>query len=150
MLLKPTSSQDQDSTKSETIASGSSGSREGPVSQVKPLLNLTKRSDAVSAKQDSVDDSTVSKSSSQILSPTTTSPKPTQCSGNASSSSHRELEEVEYSEFDANPNVKEGECDMDQQGRDIGSDGSELTDDSDLYSDDDQDDSYSVRALMKV
>lgn len=47
----------------------------------------------------------------------------------------------------ANPYEKDGECDTDQQEEGNRSDVSELTDDSDLYSEDDQDDTYSVRPV---
>ncbi|KAA0710888.1 MAX gene-associated protein [Triplophysa tibetana] len=133
-LLKPSTStlQNQDSTKSETIASVSSGSTEGPVSQVQ-------------RKQGRAHDSKTSESTavntSQISSSIATSPKPTRSS--SFSFSHRELGELEGSDLAANPYEKEGECDTDQQEEGNGSDGSELTDDSDLYSEDDQDDTYS-------
>ncbi|XP_056624574.1 MAX dimerization protein MGA a isoform X3 [Triplophysa dalaica] len=146
-LLKPSSStlQNQDSTKSETIASVSSDSTEGPVSQVQPLLDFRKRSDMVSAKQDRAHDSKMSESSavnmSQISSSTTTSPKPTRSSPFCLS--RMELGEFKGSELAANPYEKDGECDTDQQEEGNRSDGSELTDDSDLYSEDDQDDTYS-------
>lgn len=98
----------------------------------------------VSAKQDSADNSKMSEclagNMSQISSTTT--------SGNASSFSHRELGELDHLGLVANPSVKERECDTGQQEEGTESDGSELTDDSDLYSEDDQDDSYSVRTVV--
>ncbi|XP_039529671.1 MAX dimerization protein MGA a isoform X5 [Pimephales promelas] len=131
----------KDSTKSETTVSVSSLSTEGQIGQVHEQSEL----DPV--KQNSCDVSKrMAGNVSEILSSAATYPKSRQFSGDDLAPSHSEhgaLKHLSLSEADNrdNPNVKEKDFDQtpDPEEEEIDSDGTELTDDSDLYSDDDDD-----------
>ncbi|XP_048046886.1 MAX dimerization protein MGA a isoform X2 [Megalobrama amblycephala] len=152
-LLKNASSTllNKDSTKSETTVSVSSLSTEGPIGQVH------KQSEMDPAKQNSCDDSErVTPNVSEHLSSVATSPKCRQFSGDDSAPSHNEhgaLKHLSLAETGNrdNPNVKKTDFDKapDPEEEEIGSDVTELTDDSDLYSDDDGDDTYSLSGSDK-
>lgn len=140
----------KDSTKSETTVSVSSLSTEGPIGQVH------KQSELDPVKQNSCDVSKrIAGNVSESVSSAATYPKSRQFSGDDSAPSHNEhgaLKHLSLAEADNrdNPNVKETDFDKtpDPEEEEIDSDGTELTDDSDLYSDDDREDtcSFSVRA----
>lgn len=104
------------------------------------------------AKQNSCDDSErVTPNVLEHLSSVATSPKCRQFSGDDSASSHNEhgaLKHLSLAEAGNrdNPNVKKTDFDKapDPEEEEVGSDVTELTDDSDLYSDDDGEDAYSL------
>ncbi len=139
-LLKHGSSTlyNQDSTKSETAISVSSVSTEEAVSHIR------NQSEMDPSKQYRCDGSEqIAENISELPSSGAPSSKPSQFSGGGSS-----LAETGYK---TNPKVTEKDFDIApvSDEEEIGSDVTELTDDSDLYSDDDREDTYSlsVRAL---
>ncbi|XP_059374550.1 MAX gene-associated protein-like isoform X2 [Carassius carassius] len=130
-LLKHGSSTllNQDSTKSKTAVSVSSVSTEGAVSHVH------NQSEKDPSKQKSCDSSElIAENVSELPSSAVSSPKPSQFSGDGLS-----LAEPGNR---ANPKVKETHFNIApvSEEEEIGSDVTELTDDSDLYSDDDRED----------
>ncbi|XP_016395220.1 MAX dimerization protein MGA a isoform X2 [Sinocyclocheilus rhinocerous] len=133
-LLKHGSSTlyNQDSTKSETAISVSSVSTEEAVGHVH------NQSEMDPSKQNRCDGSErIAENISELPSSGASFPKPSQFSGGGSS-----LAETGNK---ANPKVTEKDFDMApvSDEEEIGSDVTELTDDSDLYSDDDREDTYS-------
>ncbi|XDV42854.1 hypothetical protein PO909_011448 [Leuciscus waleckii] len=141
----------KDSTKSETTISVSSLSTEGPIGQVH------KQSELDPVKQNSCDVSKrIAGNVSESLSSAATYPKSRQFSGDDSAPSHNEhgaLKHLSLAEADNrdDPNVKETDFDKtpDPEEEEIDSDVTELTDDSDLYSDDDQEDTCSFSGSDK-
>uniref|UniRef100_A0A8C2E3G2 MAX dimerization protein MGA a n=1 Tax=Cyprinus carpio TaxID=7962 RepID=A0A8C2E3G2_CYPCA len=119
----------KDSTKSETAVSVSSVSTEGAVSHVR------NQSEMDPSKQKSCDGSElIAENISDLPSFAASSPKPSQFSGGGSSlaeAGNRANPKVKETHFNIAPVSEEDE---------IGSDVTELTDDSDLYSDDDRED----------
>ncbi|KTF88186.1 hypothetical protein cypCar_00008355 [Cyprinus carpio] len=119
----------KDSTKSETAVSVSSVSTEGAVSHVR------NQSEMDPSKQKSCDGSElIAENVSELPSFAASSPKPSQFSGGGSSlaeAGNRANPKVKETHFNIAPVSEEDE---------IGSDVTELTDDSDLYSDDDRED----------
>ncbi|KAK7142696.1 hypothetical protein R3I94_012146 [Phoxinus phoxinus] len=151
LLNKDSTLLNKDSTKSETTVSVSSLSTEGPIGQVH------KQSELDPIKQNSCDVSKrIAGNVSESLSSAATYPKSRQSSGEDSAPSHNEhgaLKHLSLAEADNrdNPNVKETDFDKspDPEEEEIDSDGTELTDDSDLYSDDDQEDTCSFSGSDK-
>lgn len=141
----------KDSSKSETTVSVSSLSKEGPIGQVH------KQSEIDLAKQNSCDGSErLAGNVSERLSSAATPPKSRPFSGEDSAPSHNEhgaLKHLSLAEAGnrENPNVKETDFDKapDPKEEEIDSDVTELTDDSDLYSDDDQEDACSLSGSDK-
>ncbi|XP_016133654.1 MAX gene-associated protein-like [Sinocyclocheilus grahami] len=139
-LLKHGSSTlpNQNSTKSETVVSVSSVSTEGAVSHVR------NQSEMDPSKQKSCDGSElIAENISELPSSAASSPNPSQFSGGGSS-----LAEAGNR---ANPKVKETHFNIApvSEEEEIGSDVTELTDDSDLYSDDDREDACSLSGSDK-
>ncbi|XP_065109757.1 MAX dimerization protein MGA a isoform X2 [Paramisgurnus dabryanus] len=145
-LLKPMSSTPQNQESPKTVVSATSDLTNSPASQVQGLVDLSKPPEMVST----VNTCDITKMAEQtaenalaLPSSAATSPKPTQCSGNGSSSLHSEPGQQEHSGSAANPSLKETDLDAGKEEGGISSDESELTDDSDLYSEDDEDDTDS-------
>ncbi|XP_016342732.1 MAX gene-associated protein-like isoform X2 [Sinocyclocheilus anshuiensis] len=139
-LLKHGSSTllNQSSTKSETAVSVSSVSTEGAISHVR------NQSEMDPSKQKSCDGSElIAENISELPSSAASSPNPSQFSGGGSS-----LAEAGNR---ANPKVKETHFNIApvSEEEEIGSDVTELTDDSDLYSDDDREDACSLSGSDK-
>ncbi|XP_016347960.1 MAX gene-associated protein-like isoform X2 [Sinocyclocheilus anshuiensis] len=140
-LLKHGSSTlyNQDSTKSETAISVSSVSTEEAVGHVH------NQSEMDPSKQNRCDGSErIAENISELPSSGASSPKPSQFSGGGSS-----LAETGNK---ANPKVTEKDFDIApvSDEEEIGSDVTELTDDSDLYIDDDREDTYSLSGSDQV
>ncbi|XP_077095060.1 MAX dimerization protein MGA a isoform X3 [Siphateles boraxobius] len=141
----------KDSTKSETTVSVSSLSTEGPIGPVH------KQSELCPVKQNSCDVSKrIAGNVSDSLSSAATYPKSRQFSGDDSAPTHNEhgaLKHLSLAEADNrdNPNMKETNFDKtpDPEEEEIESDVTELTDDSDLYSDDDREDTCSFSGSDK-
>ncbi|XP_058604650.1 MAX dimerization protein MGA a isoform X4 [Onychostoma macrolepis] len=129
----------QDSTKSETPISVSSVSTEEAVG------NVRNQSEMDPSKQNRCDGSEqIAENISKLPSSGASSPKPSQFSGGGSS-----LAETGNK---ANPKVTEKDFDIApvSDEEEMGSDVTELTDDSDLYSDDDREDTYSLSGSDQV
>ncbi|XP_067312032.1 MAX dimerization protein MGA a isoform X3 [Pseudorasbora parva] len=141
----------KDSTKSETTVSVSSLSKEGLISQV------NKQSEMDLAKQNRCDDSEQQAGNvSERLSSAANSTKSKPFSGDDSATSHNEhglLKQLSLAEPGNRENLNMKETDFDKspdpEEGEINSDVSELTDDSDLYSDDDREDTYSLSGSDK-
>ncbi|XP_042599182.1 MAX dimerization protein MGA a isoform X2 [Cyprinus carpio] len=140
-LLKHGSSTlyNQDSTKSETAISVSSVSTEEAGGHVR------NQSEMDPSKQNRCDDSErLAENISELPSSGASTPKPSQFSGggsNLAETGNKASPKVTEKDFEMAPVSDEEE---------IGSDITELTDDSDLYSDDDQEDTYSLSGSDQV
>ncbi|XP_052009843.1 MAX gene-associated protein-like isoform X2 [Xyrauchen texanus] len=144
-LLTSSTAQNQDSKKSETTISVSLVSTKGPISQVEGSLDSKKQPKMIPDQKNRFDHSNISewiaeKNVTQPPSSAASSQKPRQFSGDGSNPAHMEQAEALKR---ANPKVKEIEFDTtpDHEGKSVTSEETEITDDSDLYSEDDHDSS---------
>ncbi|XP_052001632.1 MAX dimerization protein MGA a [Xyrauchen texanus] len=153
-LLTSLTPQNQPSTKSETTISVNSIPTKGPISQVQASLDTNKQSEMVPDQQNSFNYSNMSEKIAENVtqppSSDSTSQKPRQFSGGGFSPAHMEQAEagkrsnpkMNEMEFNTTPHHKEEDNDSDE---------TEITDDSDLYSEDDHDNgAYSLSDSNKA